>query len=366
MSESDFYLLFSLSPEIGPKRFQNLILQFGSVQNAWENLGSDKNLKINNVRLGEATIDLINKFKSTFSLADYKEKLAKARVLFIPQNSADYPQELMSLDNPPIGLFVKGDGALLQSKKFGIVGTRKITSYGKDVTQMLSSGLVTYGYTIVSGLALGVDAVAHRAALDTNGTTIAVLGCGVDCCNPAENKRLYDEIISRESLIISEYPLGTLPTKGSFPARNRIIAALSQGLLVTEAGADSGSLITAAEAKKLDKYIFAVPGPITSKQSDGTSYLLQQGATLVTSASDIAQKMGVKKSAMTAISIEKLAVTSGEKNVLLLMQDEEQSFDELVTKSKSTPSTLGVLLGNLELLGYVYQRSDGKYSLTKA
>jgi len=367
MSNVDYYLLFSLTPEIGPKRFAGIVSEFEDVEEAWDRLGTDKNLKINNVRLGEVTIELIHDFKKKFSLEHYKERLHKARVTFIAQNSEEYPQELLRLSNPPIGLYVKGNSSLFKTKKFGVVGTRKVTSYGKEVTNFLTSQLASYNYTTVSGLALGIDAIAHRATLDAKGATIAVLGCGVDCCNPRENERLYNEIIESGSMVISEYPLGTAPTKGSFPARNRIIAALSKGVLVPEAGADSGSLITAKYAKDLGIPIFAVPGPITSRQSDGTSFLLREGAHLVQSAQDIMKILGGSLVAnATKLDIEMLPVTEDEKTLLRLIQDEEKSFDRLIRESNFATSILGMMLGNLELSGYIAQKSNGLYSLKKS
>jgi DNA processing protein len=368
MSENNYYIAFSNAPGIGPKRFEGLVRQFGSAIKAWEALGNNDEIVLDpELKIGKKTLTQLQEFVQKFDCDIYTRRLEKSGVVFLSQISNKYPQELLKLPNPPIGLFVRGDITCLATKKFGIVGTRKVTSYGRDVTELFASQLVQCNYTIVSGLALGIDAIAHKITLDHKGKTIAVLGCGVDCCNPHENQRLYTEILESNGLIISEYPLGAAPTKGSFPARNRIIAALSEGVLVPEAGADSGSLITADWARKLQRPIFAVPGPITSRQSDGTSYLLKSGAHLVQSAQDISKIFGLSEEASTKpINIDILEISGDEKSVLKLMLDEEKSFDELVRGSNFSVSMVGMILGNLELSGYIIQRSNGTYSIAKA
>jgi len=287
MTESDCHLAFSIAPRIGPKRFLDLLKVFGSAHSAWS--ASFENLK--KAGLGEKILDVFIGFRSTFNIELEKKKLKESGIVFIAQCDKVYPQSLKELPNPPIGIFTKGNSGLLSEQNIlAVVGSRKTTQYGRDVTTSLVTEIAKQGVVIISGLALGIDAIAHMACIDSKGRTIAVLGCGVDCCYPQENYNLYKKILAGDGLIISEYGLSVPPSKGSFLARNRIIAALSKGILISEATEDSGSLVTADWGEKLGKEIFAVPGLITSQNSYGTLSLIQKGAILVRNQNDILQK----------------------------------------------------------------------------
>jgi DNA processing protein len=243
-----------------------------------------------------------------------------------------------------------------------IVGTRKITAYGRQVTEMFTQELVDAGCIIVSGLALGVDAVAHKATLDAGGKTIAVLGCGVDCCYPSTNSRLYDEIIEKGGAIVSEYGLGVPPNQGSFPSRNRIIAGLSQGVLVTEGAVDSGSLITANDAFDNNRPVFAVPGPITSTLSKGPYELIQKGGMLVTSGREVLETLKIK-SIRGIKGIKSIKGDTQEEQVIIdLLSEQELDFDEIVKKTKIQSSKVGGLLSMMELKGMI-KSSEGMFSL---
>lgn len=354
--EELFYLSFSLSP-IGPTRFQALLQHFKTAQNAW----SATKEELKPFGIGEKTFEKFDSFRKSFDVKIYVNKLQAAKVEFVAQRNERYPKPLFDLPDPPICLYIKGNLNLLKlkNKTIGVVGTRKITSYGKDVTEKLVSELSFAGFTIVSGLAMGVDATAHRAALDANGNTIAVLGCGVDCAFPKENERLYEDILDNNSAIISEYPLGMQPNQGTFPARNRIIAALVEAVLVTEASEDSGSLITADWAQKLGKKVFAVPGPITSSQSKGTTQLLKSNANLVSSSQDILEELGEMSGVtQSSFDISTFQGSAEEKKVLTLLQDEALSMDELAKKSALSITTLSVLLSGLELKDIIKNQNN--------
>lgn len=249
-------------------------------------------------------------------------------------------------------------------KVIAVVGTRKITQYGRDVTELLTAELVSSGFTIVSGLAMGVDAVAHRTTIENNGKTIAVLGCGVDCVTPVENQSLYDQIIEKGGCVVSELPLGYSPTRGSFPARNRIVAGLSQGIVVTEGAEDSGALITADYAFKFNRKVFAVPGPITSNLSKGPYKLIAKGAKLLTTASDIINSLGIK-STMGTTSItrkEKIRGDSKEEEIILeILENETLHFDEIVKRSKFSSSRLGSMLSFMEIKGLIKSLDGDMY-----
>lgn len=352
MGEPDYFLGFSLAPGIGPKTFLQLMAHFESAEKAWKATKKDFMLP----GIGEKTFEKFDTFRDLFDATSYKEKLKKKNVFFIPQNDERFPKKLLEISDPPIGLFVKGNNLCFNSEnlKIGVVGTRKMTGYGRVVTEKLVSELVLNNTFIISGLAMGVDALAHTTTLKNNGVTIAVLGCGVDCCYPKENEQLYKRILDQDGAIISEYPLSMQGNKGTFPARNRIISALSDGILVTEAGEESGSLITAHEAIKQNKKVFAVPGPITSSLSSGTSKLLKEGAVLVQSGDDILHVFQMKSlNNSNRMSIESLNISDEERKVLEILQMENNSIDELAKILQIPVIKLSVLLSRLEMKGIV-------------
>ncbi|MBI2033257.1 MAG: DNA-protecting protein DprA, partial [Candidatus Levybacteria bacterium] len=233
-----------LRPQLASKtrsqKFRNtfkvqLLETFGTAKNAWE--ASPVDLK---EVLKDTLSSQFETFRKNFSIESYEKQLQAKNVSFLILSDSEYPKLLAVIPNPPFVLYIKGNKSILADTMIGIVGTRKVTSYGREVTEMFAGELTQTGFTIVSGLAMGVDAIAHKATLENDGKTVAVLGCGVDCCFPVENQRLYDAILEKDGVIVSEYPIGTTPNKGTFPSRNRIIAGLSQGVLVTEGAEDSG------------------------------------------------------------------------------------------------------------------------------
>jgi DNA processing protein len=250
---------------------------------------------------------------------------------------------------------------LASGRNLGVVGTRKITSYGKEITANLVAGLVSAGFVITSGLALGVDGMAHQTTIDCNGKTIAVLGAGVEVVYPREHADLYRKIIATGGAIISEVAPEKFVAKGIFPARNRIISGLSQALLVTEGAIDSGSLITARAALDQGREVFAVPGPINSPMAEGTNYLLKQGAKLVTRVEDILEEMGVTNKASNSARLPDGQVTQlpnknlpkgetpQEQKILDLLYHENLEFDDLVVKTGFEAGQLISILTNLEL-----------------
>lgn len=372
--EINYYLSFCLAPGVGPKRFQNLIRIFGSAEKAWQG-GSEEFKKAG---VGKVNFAKFGAFRKTFDINEYLEKLRKARVEFIPLGDIYYPKHLSKIDSPPIGLFVKGNKKLLLSpspksspvegegialQTIAVVGARKITSYGKQVTESLVSELVSAGFVIVSGMALGVDGIAHKSALQAQGRTLAVLGCGVDCPYPRENEKLYEEILDSNGLITSEYPLGMPANTGTFPARNRIIAGVSSAVLITEAAEDSGSLITARHAIDQGKIVFAVPGPITSRMSDGTLKLLKQGAVLVRSADDILEALNIKNKIVNIKNTYKISnISKGEQKILEVLEVEGRTIDEISKLTNMKISKLSTILSEMEIKGLI-RNSGGKFSV---
>lgn len=369
MTEREYWLGFSAFSGIGPMRFKKLLVHFGSVKSAWEATGSDlaevleKNLT-----------EKLEKFRRNFSIEKYAAELKKKKISFLILVDKAYPKLLLQIKNPPFVLYAKGSINILTGPAapiISVVGTRKISQYGREVTELLTAELVSAGFTIVSGLAIGVDAVAHQSSLESKGKTIAVLGCGVDCCTPAENQSLYISIITSGGCIVSELPLGHPPTKGSFPSRNRIIAGLSLGVLVTEGAEDSGSLITADYALKFNRKVFAVPGPITSSLSKGPYGLIRKGAKLVTKTEDILNELKIHKQSLSSIKSKikitgqksKLEGTKDEILILKILENEALHFDEIARKTGFESAKLGSILSLMEMKGMIKSLENGLFAI---
>ena len=274
-----------------------------------------------------------------------------------------YPPPLAEIDSAPFLLYIRGKKDIKWDwdRMVGVVGTRNITAYGGRVTEKITEELVASGITIVSGMAMGVDGVAHATALENGGKTIAVLGCGVDIVHPKINSTIYWKIIKGAGWVLSEFPLGQFATKGLFPARNRIISGLSPGVVVTEGASDSGALITARYALEQGREVFAVPGPITSEMSAAPTGLLKQGAYLVTEAKDILEELNIsnqQKAVSSRPGLEAGAIyTNVEKIVIGLLQKESLHFDDLVRVSKIPAGKLAGLLTEMELKGFISQKA---------
>ncbi len=373
MSDRSYWLGFSSFSGIGPGKFQLLLIEFGTAKDAW--LASFVDLE---KVLGRALAPQFVDFRDKFSITDYEKKLNKAGVSYLIQTDKDYPKLLLQIKKPPFVLYIKGKfdfNSIENNMAIAIVGTRRITEYGKQVTESLTSDLVSNGFVIVSGLALGVDAVAHKTTIASHGRTIAVLGCGVDCCYPRENQQIYDKILDSGGVIVSEYPLNQQPSQGSFPSRNRIISGLSKGVIVTEGAADSGALYTAKDAIDAGRPVFAVPGPITSSLSKGPHGLIEKGAKLISGAEDILAELriknqelglGKKKGDPPASQARALrAGTKEEQKIIGLLQNESMHFDEIVKRSGTKSSKLGSILSLMEMKGIINNLGGGSFCLNQ-
>lgn len=364
MEDRYYWLAFSAFPGVGPVRFKLLIDYFGSAKKAWEAKTNDL-LKI---KFGEVLTGKFDAFRKDFSITDYANKLKKEEVNFLILTDEKYPKLLREISDPPFVLYIKGKPSANSgdkwdiSRSIAVVGTRKITNYGREVTRLIVGELVASGLTIVSGLAIGVDSAAHEAAIEAAGRTIAVLGCGVDCCNPRNNQFLYDKIVAGNGVVVSEMPLGHFALKGLFPARNRIISGLSLGVLVVEGAQDSGALITARNAGEQGREVFAVPGPITSSLSVGPAELIKKGAKLVTRASDILEELNIPTSSrLRGISKKVEDVTPEEEKLLKILENEDRHFDEIVRISAMETSKVGSLLSLMEIKGMVRNIGNNVY-----
>jgi DNA processing protein len=277
------WMALSFVPGLGSKGIMQLIARFGNPQEVFLACGTGwKDSSVRKNVLAGLTDPVPFRKKAKLLLKRLQDGGARA----VCPDDPEYPQPLKEIADPPPVLYVQGRVELLNSLCLAMVGSRAATAYGKRSSFVLAQALAAAGVTVVSGLASGIDSEAHRGALSIQGPTIGVLGCGLDVVYPRQNGGLYDQI-RKEGLLVSEYPLGTKPDGFRFPARNRIIAGLSKGVVVVEAARKSGSLITAEMALDEGRDVFAVPGQIDSFKSGGTHWLLQQGAKLVQSAEDI-------------------------------------------------------------------------------
>ncbi|HUH16047.1 MAG TPA: DNA-processing protein DprA [Gaiellaceae bacterium] len=290
-------------------------------------------------------------FLRAFDERAYRERLAARSVRFLARSDAEFPPLLRAIHDPPVGLFLRGAGSaeLLRRPAVGIVGARACSPYGAQVARSLGRELAGAGLVVVSGLARGVDGEAHRGALEADGLTVAVLGCGVDRDYPASNRELARRICER-GLVVSEYAPGVEPAPWRFPARNRIIAGLAAATVVVEARERSGALITADLALEEGREVFAVPGEITSALSAGTNALLRQGATALTSPDDVLDALGLERRAAIAPPAEAAAF-------LALLP---ASADELARATGKEAGELAAELCELELAGLVREQ-EGVY-----
>ena len=275
---------------------------------------------------------------------------------------ADYPQSLLSSDDPPILLYAKGDTALLNRPMLAVVGSRNATVQGERDAEAFARALGEAGLTIVSGLALGIDAAAHRGALPTPAGTVAVIGTGADRLYPAKNEALARRI-AEQGVVLSEFALGTPALASNFPRRNRIIAGLGLGCLVVEAAPKSGSLITARLAAESGREVFAIPGSIHSPLSRGCHQLIRQGAKLVEAAQDILEELRWEAARAAPAAADRIPVTQGssEEQVLAVLGDAPCALDTLSARSGLTPADLLAMLLPMELAGRVAQLPGGLY-----
>ncbi len=285
-------------------------------------------------------------------VAEQRERVRKLGVRVIDYWSEDYPPLLRESLSPPVVLFCLGDIRLLRDRCVSVVGTRKATSYGKAVVKKLTSQLVEAGFVIVSGLAFGIDALAHEVALKMGGKTVAILGTGVDVCYPSSNRRIYDQILQK-GCVVSEFPMGTKPAKHQFPMRNRIIAGLSRATIVIEAPMGSGALITAQQAAEIGREVFAVPGDIDRKTSEGCNWLIKMGATPLLDCEQVLELYGLSKQTVKE-----------EDDFLKIFDEGPLQVEELSLKTGlSLPEVLAKLT-EYELAGKIVKMSDGSYHKT--
>lgn len=355
-----YHLAFSHCFGIGPMKFSALMKRFGSAQEAYG--AQEKDLQ--EIIGSYATCQFLT-FRSEFDPGKKLGELTNKRISIVTREDKRFPNQLLTIPDPPICLYVKGNIEnfnFSQNYCMAVVGTRKPTSYGQQIARTFVFDLVTAGFVVVSGMALGIDTIAHQTTLEAQGKTIAVLGCGVDIVYPQANFKLYDQIIKSGGLVLSEFPPGHRVLKGLFISRNRIISGLSKGVLVVEGAADSGGLITARFAAEQGKEVFAPPGPLTSQMSQAPNLLLKQGARLITSIDDILAEFNLKIYPKRKDMIRS-QLSGEEKNIFDVLTQEPIRVDDLVISTKLTLEKILSILSSLEIKGVIEKNSEGKYQL---
>lgn len=364
MSDLKYWLALNFLPDIGPVLARKLISVFGNPENIFH-MSVNELKKVGNI--GENRARSIVNFKQWDMVQREIDGAMKNNAKLITINDKSYPAGLRHLHDAPLILYIKGEIKDNDKYAIAIVGSRTPTNYGLQITERMSRKIATYGLTVVSGMARGIDAASHWGALKASSRTIAVLGSGIDVPYPPENRRLMSTIAS-SGAVISEFPLGTQPNRENFPKRNRIISALSFGVVVIEATVDSGSLITVGYALEQGKEIFAVPGNITSRTSKGTNDLIKKGAKLVESAEEVIDELrpqikGILREDKLFSEKPLPAMTDEEKTLYSCLGNEPKHIDTIVRETNmSTNKVLSILL-NLELKEVVRQTDGKKFSI---
>lgn len=349
MDNKKYWLGLAQIKHIGPIRWQKIINYFPELNNFWS-------ASINEIcqagierKLAEEIVIQRKQINPEAEL----EKIEKRKIKIITMFDDNYPRMLKEIYGFPPLLFVLGNFNINNDFCLAVVGTRKISNYGKQATQKIVSSLSSAGLTIISGLALGIDACAHQTSLDASGKTIGVLGSGLDQIYPATNRSLAQKMIATGGAVISEFPLGTIPYKSNFPLRNRIISGLSLGTLVIEADIKSGALITAKYALEQNREVFAIPGNIHSTYSQGPNQLIKQGAKMVTEPNDILETLNLHLAKTFKETKDIIPENETEKILLEILQAQELHVDKIIQSSRLNISLVNSTLTVLEMKGLI-------------
>lgn len=360
MDDRIFWVGFSLVKGIGSVRMQALADFYGNLEIAW-NAPYDSLIETG---LSARICDRIVQLRSQVDLEKYWQRIIGQGIQVLVRDDELYPRFLREISQPPPVLYVRGELSLEDEWAVAIVGTRKLTHYGRQATEEFARQLADHHITVVSGLARGVDAIAHKTAVDAGGRSIAVLGSGVDRIYPPEHKSLAEKIIT-QGAVISDYAPGTAPESSNFPPRNRIIAGLSRAIIVIEAGEQSGALITAGFANDQGRDVYALPGSIFSLQSKGTNRLIQNGAKPILDIRDLLLDLQVEliqehKQMRITYPLDNL-----EQKILNLLSDQPMHVDEITLLSELPVSQVSACLSMLELKGVGRQIGGMKYVAIK-
>ena len=356
VDERIYWVLLTMVKQIGPARFNRLIERFGSAEAAW----NAPMLELAAAGLQRRAVESLGTLRGTLDPEAEWRRLQNAGVSVTILDDPAYPSALREIADPPPVLYVRGEITPADDWAIAVVGTRRASPYGRQVTERIVPDVARAGVTIVSGLARGIDTHAHRAALTAGGRTIAVLGSGLDRLYPEENSALADQI-AQNGAVLSEFPLGTPPDAVNFPRRNRIVSGLARATLVIEADMKSGAIITATRAAEQGRDVFAVPGSIFSPFSALPHQLIREGARVVTEAADILEELHLTAVVEERATREALPADPTEAALLQLLSDEPTHADDLTRSTKLPSATVTATLTIMELKGMARQLGPMQY-----
>jgi DNA processing protein len=356
MDEKCYWIGFNLVKGIGAVRMRSLLAYFDSLADAW----NASQAQLQEAGLSPRISETIVKIRADVDLVGLWHKISAQSITILTWNDELYPPRLKEIEQPPPVLYLRGEITLDDHYAVAIVGTRRITPYGRQITDELASFLAGQGVTVVSGLARGVDAVAHSAALKAGGRTVGVLGSGVDRIYPPEHSQMAEKII-KQGAIVSDYPVGTAPEAANFPPRNRIISGLSMATVVVEAGETSGALITAEFAAEQGREVFAVPGNILAPQSIGTNKLIQQGAQPLLRPLDLMQALNLTRAGEFKAARRAIPADAFEAQLLAILGVQPVHVDEIRNLTGLPIEKVSATLTLMELKGMVRQVGGMNY-----
>jgi len=356
MNERDAYIALNMMEKVGPVGVRALVSALGTAAAIFE-AGRESLMQVRGI--GPDGAGAILDQRDSVDWEGEQERAAGAGVRIVAQIDAEYPRQLLEIHDPPLALYISGSIESRDAHSIAIVGTRHPTNYGLQCAERLAFQLASAGFTVVSGLAEGIDTVAHKSAIKAKGRTIAVIGSGLDCLYPVSNKDLAKEIAGHGA-VISEFPFGRKPDKTTFPIRNRIVSGLSKGVVVVEAGLKSGALITVNQALEQGRAVFAVPGRIDSPASQGTHKLIKSGAKLVVDVEDVISEYeflippGAGRAAGQSRPAPRL--TNEEACLMGFLESGEQNVDGLIRMSGLAPSAVAAILIGLEMKKMIHMQ----------
>ncbi len=357
MNENLYMMWLARSLNLNIRKIYYLLEHFGSAYEIWN---AEDNLLLSINGITNETINLLKNGKEEFPY--WVDELNKYNLKYISINDRRYPALLRHIPDPPAGLYIKGRIFEKEELFISVIGARRCSEYGKNMAYKLSKDLAREGFVIVSGMARGIDSMSHLAALDAKGKTIAVLGFGHKHCYPSENRTLMEKI-AQEGCLISEYPPDYEASKYFFPQRNRIIAGLSQCLIVVEAGKKSGTLITVDLALESGRTVMTLPANITSKTSEGTNELIKQGCPIITNIDDVFFELGVIRDKNKEVKEEKIIVglDEEERKVYSIIENEPVPLDYITKTLKMSIQDIQYILTMLEVKGVVQKQPGERY-----
>jgi DNA processing protein len=351
MDPKAYWVAFNLVKGIGAVRMRAVLDAFeGDLEAAWRAPGE----RLRAAGLSPRIVENLTAVRKRVDLAEYWDKIRKLGIRVITWNEDDYPRRLLEINQPPPVIYLRGTLTPEDGRAVAIVGTRRITAYGRQVSEDLATFLALNGVTVVSGLARGVDAVAHAAAVKAGGRSLAVMGCGVERIYPPEHRQLAEQLIAHGGLL-SDYAPGTPPESANFPPRNRIISGLAMATVVVEAGEESGALITATFAGEQGREVFAVPGSILAPQSRGCNRLIAEGAHPLLTPQDVLDVLKLDGREVPPPAMLALPADEIEARLLQVVGSQPLHVDDIRAQSGLPIEKVTAALAIMELKGMVKQ-----------